>query len=123
MKKEEVLDFLSKYEAANNSHDFKNLENLIHKNAVYFFSDCELYWFNEIKDEINATFNNIKEETYRINNIQIIHLDNSSSTVIYDFIWNGLVDWVKTEWRGRWTNTIIKEDGELYMKHEHLSTK
>ncbi len=88
--KQEVTVFLKEYEAASNSHDFDNVRPLILPEAVYYFSNENLYCIKEIEKAFTETFNTIKDEKYSINEVEWVGLSDTVAACVYKFHWIGL---------------------------------
>lgn len=118
---QELEQFLKQYETATNTHDFNHVASLIAKEAVYWFSDGSFVGIDEIRKAFINTWNKIREEKYRIDNIQWVSCTDTAAVCIYNFHWEGIVDGEKLSGHGRGTNVIGKVDGQWKMLHEHLS--
>ncbi len=119
--KAEVSAFLKQYEKATNSHDFNNVRPLIAPEAIYFFSNENLFGIAEIEKAFTDTFNTIKDETYSINDVQWLAISDTVAVCVYNFHWVGVMDGERKEGSGRGTNSLVKRDGDWLMVHEHLS--
>ncbi len=117
----EVQNFIELYEEATNSHEFSNVIELIHVNALYRFTDGDFIGINEIKSAFESTWDKIQKEVYKISNLQIINLDTNSATFTYTFNWSGVVNGEKKNGNGRGTNVIIKIQNKVQCVYEHLS--
>ena len=113
--------FVKQYEEATNSHNFNNVRPLIAPEAVYFFSNENLFGIEAIEKAFVSTFNSIKDETYSIKNVRWLAVSDAAAVCVYDFHWVGMVDGERKEGSGRGTNALIKHGGEWLMVHEHLS--
>jgi len=117
----ELSAFVKQYEDATNSHDFNNVRPLIAPEAVYFFSNENLFGIEAIEKAFVSTFNSIKDETYSIKNVRWLAVSEKVAVCVYDFHWVGSVDGERKEGSGRGTNALVKSDGKWLMVHEHLS--
>lgn len=117
----ELSAFVKKYEEATNSHNFNNVRPLIAPEAVYFFSNENLYGIAEIEKAFTDTFNTIRDEVYSIRDVKWLAVSETAAVCVYNFHWVGTVDGKRKERSGRGTNALIKRDGEWLMVHEHLS--
>jgi ketosteroid isomerase-like protein len=117
----ELSAFVKKYEEATNSHDFNNVRPLIASEAVYFFSNENLFGIEAIEKAFVGTFNTIKNETYSIKNVRWLAVSETAAVCVYDFHWVGTIDGERKEGSGRGTNALVKRGDEWLMVHEHLS--
>lgn len=122
-QKNEVEFFLQKYEKATNSHDFSNVKELLDEDATYWFSDGNYAGIAEIEKAFVTTWNKIKDETYSIENVKWVSLDENSAVCTYKFKWRGIIDGQSKQGEGRGTNVLIKRESKWYIVHEHLSAQ
>lgn len=120
--KKEIEDYFNKYEKESNSHSFDNLEKMIHKNAVYRFNDGDFIGIKAIKKAFTNTWKKLNNDTYRIQNLKVVHISKDSFSVYYNFKWRTTVDGVKKSGSGRGTNIVTYENGRLQTIYEHLSS-
>lgn len=113
--------FLRAYERATNSHEISRLEPLIAPEAVYWFTDGSHHGRGAVLAAIAATFATIREETYRIEDVEWIAREGAYAVCRYRFSWSGIVDGVPKSGGGRGTNVLVRADGSWRMLHEHLS--
>lgn len=122
MTETDIKTFIKEYEKATNSHDFEKLKPLIDSKATYWFTDGSFKGHKEIENAIKGTWDKIRNEKYKIQRAQIIFLDNKSSGIKYEFLWEGIVRGKVQKGSGRGTNIITKnQSGKLQVVHEHLS--
>lgn len=117
----ELSALVKKYEEATNSHDFNNVRQLIAPEAVYFFSNENLFGIEAIEKAFTDTFNTILDEVYSIRDVQWLAVSETAAVCVYNFHWIGTIDGERKEGSGRGTNTLVKRGGEWLMVHEHLS--
>lgn len=119
----EVREFLARYEAASNSHDFVLVAPLIAPNAYYRFNDGDF----EGREAIGAAFvrtwtaNDVTGERYWLTGIRVVNTGDRSATVSYDFHWAGKAGERAFEVAGRGTNVLVRGPGGLQSVYEHLS--
>ncbi|MGH3254455.1 MAG: YybH family protein [Streptosporangiaceae bacterium] len=113
--------FIRAYEQATNSHDIAQLAPLIASDAVYWFTDGSHRGRGAVLAAISQTFATIRDEVYRINELEWISIDCSQAVCRYHFAWTGIVDGQARSGSGRGTNVLVKNDGAWQMLHEHLS--
>ncbi|SEG68227.1 protein of unknown function [Actinacidiphila yanglinensis] len=116
-----LTEFIRAYEQATNSHDITRLVPLIAPEAVYWFSDGSHRGREAVLRAIADTFATIRDETYRIDDLEwIVHSDDHA-VCRYRFTWTGAVDGRPRSGSGRGTNVLVNNAGTWQMLHEHLS--
>ncbi len=118
---DELGQFMRTYEAANNSHDFAQLEPLIAPDATYWFTDGSYEGITEIRAAVEATFARIQNETYTISELVWPVIGNNVAVCTYHFAWRGMVKGKEKSGAGRGTNVLQKSNGGWQVAHEHLS--
>lgn len=113
--------FVRAYEQATNSHDLTRLAPLIAADAVYWFSDGSHRGRDAVLAAIAETFATIRDEVYRIDDLEWITADHGQAVCRYRFTWTGTVDGQPKSGTGRGTNVLVNSDGTWQMLHEHLS--
>jgi len=113
--------FVHAYERATNSHDLTRLGPLIASDAVYWFSDGSHRGREAILAAIGRTFATIRDEVYRIDDLEWIAHDDSHAVCRYRFAWHGVIDGRPGSGTGRGTNVLVDNAGSWQMLHEHLS--
>ncbi|MCA0983537.1 nuclear transport factor 2 family protein [Halobacillus yeomjeoni] len=109
-------------EEATNTHNFKNVSELISEEAVYYFSDEIVYGHENLKSYFEKTWEHIRDEEYQIYDVNWISTSDTVAVCIYKFHWAGKIDGILKEGQGRGTN-VFKKDGQGWkVVHEHLST-
>lgn len=112
---------MREYIEATNTHDFDNVEALVHADAVYFFSDQTCRAGLELRNYFERTWRTVVDEAYAAENLHWISIDEQSATCVYQYTWAGLIDGVMRQGVGRGTNVLIREQGQWLVVHEHLS--
>lgn len=110
------------YEQANNSHLFTNVKPFIAENATYWFTDGSFTGIDEIQAAVEATFDKIQDEDYRIEDLKWVIEEDSTAACTYKFIWSGIIDGIAKQGSGRGTNVLKKQNDGWRIIHEHLST-
>jgi hypothetical protein len=122
MTKEELTHFLKEYETKTNTHKFSEVKPLIAENAVYWFSDGQHVGLKAIEQAFAGTWKKIKQEEYKIKNVEWLFITETTAVCIYNFTWVGKVSGKLKEGVGKGTNVIVKNGKHWQMLHEHLST-
>lgn len=119
----DYIQALERYIEATNTHDFQNVRQLLHPNAVYWFSDKTCTSPEEIQAYFEHAWDLIKEEVYSAADVQWIAVDGNTATCVYHYRYEGYLQGKFVKGSGRATNVFIK-DTELGWKliHEHLSS-
>ena len=115
-------DFMRLYEAAANAHDLEAILNLIADDAVFLFSDGSAHIGKAaVKKAIQANFDAIKNETYRISQITWLGQSDGFAACVYGFEWSGTIEGKPAGGAGRGTTVLTRVDGNWRVVHEHLS--
>ena len=115
---------LEQYIAATNTHDFSQVEKVLHPNAVYWFSDKTCTSLEEIGRYFENAWNVIKEEVYSAVDVQWIAADQHCAICLYTYQYEGYYNGKFVTGSGRATNVFTKTaDGEWKLIHEHLSNQ
>ncbi|WLD94425.1 nuclear transport factor 2 family protein [Alkalihalobacillus sp. AL-G] len=114
---------LQTYIDATNTHDFTNVKNVLHEDAVYWFTDKTCTSLNEIQAAFENAWDVIKDEVYSATDVQWLTVDENSATCIYTFHYEGYIDEEFISGSGRATNVFTKDGNrEWKLIHEHLSS-
>jgi len=108
---------------ATNTHNFDEVEKLLHQDAVYTFSGTEMKGLEKIRAYFEKTWSNIEDEEYWATDIQWLHDGEESKTCIYQYNYKGYVKGALVEGFGKATNVFVKcaEKNRWLLVHEHLS--
>lgn len=112
---------LENYIKATNTHQFENVEKLLHSNAVYWFGDKTCTTISEIQSYFIDAWNAIEDEIYNAQNIEWLVESEHTATCIYQYTYEGYLNGKSVSGSGRATNVFKKENGEWKLIHEHLS--
>jgi ketosteroid isomerase-like protein len=115
-------EFMNEYEAVTNAHALDALLELIADDAIYLFSNQTAHIGKPaIRKAIQANFEAIEGEVYRIRNLKWLANSNEVVACAYEFEWSGLVDGGPVSGHGRGTTVIRRVEGHWKVAHEHLS--
>ncbi|MET7478197.1 nuclear transport factor 2 family protein [Streptomyces sp. NPDC005648] len=117
-----LTEFIRAYERATNSHDTAQLIPLIAPEAVYWFTDGSHRGREAVLSAIARTFATIRDEIYRIDDLEWIAHSDEHAVCRYRFTWTGTIDGEPRSGSGRGTNVLVNNAGTWQMLHEHLST-
>jgi uncharacterized protein (TIGR02246 family) len=110
------------YEAAANAHDLEAMLNLIADDALFLFSDGTAHFGKDaIRKAIQANFDAIGDEIYRISNLTWLGHSETIAVCVYAFEWSGTVGGKHGSGAGRGTAVLRRIDGDWRVAHEHLS--
>lgn len=113
---------MRQYEAAANRHDLKALLEMIADDAIFWFSDRSAHVGKDaIARAIQANFNAIKNEEYRITDLAWLAATDDLAVCVYEFRWSGEVSGKPASGGGRGTSLLRRIDGQWRLAHEHLS--
>lgn len=118
---QELAAFIEGYEQANNSHVWANVAPYIAPDATYWFTDGSYTGLDEIRKAIEATFEAIQDEIYKISDVKWPVMTDEAAVCTYRFSWRGIVDGQPSSGTGRGTNVLKNRDGSWRIVHEHLS--
>ncbi|MBS4196737.1 YybH family protein [Lederbergia citri] len=113
---------LQAYIDATNSHDFNNVKDLLHPNAVYWFTDRSCTSLEEIECYFNNAWDTIKNEVYSAKDVQWISESDTSAACIYTYHYEGYYEGKFVSGSGRATNVFTFVGHKWELIHEHLSS-
>jgi len=113
---------MREYEAAANRHDLQAMLAMIADDAIFWFSDQSAHVGKlAIASAIQSNFDAIKNEQYRIENLNWLAASDDIAACVYEFRWSGEVNGKPASGGGRGTSLIRRIDGKWRLVHEHLS--
>ncbi|WP_409271922.1 YybH family protein [Neobacillus sp. SCS-31] len=113
---------LENYIRATNTHNFGEVEKLLHPEAVYWFSDKTCTSISDIKVYFENSWNLIQDEVYSASDINWLAVDANTATCIYRYHYEGFYNGTFISGSGRATNVFVKDaNQEWKLIHEHLS--
>jgi hypothetical protein len=74
-----------------------------------------------ILSAIADTFTAIRDETYRIYDLEWVVADDNQAVCRYRFSWTGIINGQPRSGGGRGTNVLIRSGESWQVLHEHLS--
>ncbi len=117
-----VIAFVEEFEQASASKDFGQVQHMIHPEALFRFNDGDFQGIEAIKTAFENTWaHDIQNEQYQLSNIDVLHLDQLSATVTFNYRWSGITTRGPMEISGRGTQVIVQSGDQLQIKLEHLS--
>nr|AIA10525.1 SnoaL-like domain protein [uncultured bacterium] len=118
---EELTAFMQAYERANNSHVWANVAPMVAADATYWFTDGSYKGIEEIHQAVEATFEKLQDEVYKITELKWPVVSENVAVCTYKFSWQATIDGVKHSGGGRGTNVLEKQNNTWMIVHEHLS--
>src|SRR5882762_6841013 len=113
-------EFMRAYEAAANAHDLDATLKLIAEDAIFLFSNESSHVGKDaIRKAIQANFDTIKNEKYRIQNLTWLAISEEVATCAYDYVWSGEIDGQRAGGNGRGTTVLRRIEGNWRVAHEH----
>lgn len=117
----ELEKFIQVYEQKANTKNFDQVKPFIHTNAIFWFSDGSFHGLEEIKNAFEKTWDNLKDEVYKISDLRWLVQKDSEAVCIYKFSSESTFNNKKVIFNGRGTNVLKKIDNKWLIVHEHLS--
>lgn len=114
-------EFIRIYEQTANSGRFADVEPMISRDALFWFSDGSHKGIKSIRLPFESTRQTIRDEDTRISELKWLYRSRDCAVYIYHFVSTGKVHGITVQNRGRGTNVIVSECGHLKIIHEHLS--
>ena len=117
-----VVNFLNRFEIAQATRSFANVVDMIHPNALFRFNDGDYRGLLAIQRAFESTWSqDVKNEHYRLNNIEVISVDSNSAVATFQFTWSGKGAKGPFHIVGRGTSILVLHEGRLKVIVEHLS--
>ncbi|EGP4915547.1 DUF4440 domain-containing protein [Enterococcus faecium] len=117
------LDILEDYIMRINTHDFKQVNEILTKKSLFIFTDQICSTPNEIQNYFENAWIEIRDEVYAANEVRLLFEDNHTKVYTYIYEYSGYDcndQYVKG--KGKATNVFCKIDGSWKLVHEHLSS-
>ena len=115
------MEILNNYIHATNSHDFKEVQKLLHPKAVYYFSNQTCKGLKEIQQYFENAWETVKDENYEAHDVTWLFTSSHSATCVYTYFYEGYIDGKYVSGKGRATNVFVHEGEQWLLIHEHLS--
>lgn len=116
------MNALEQFIKATNTHDFENVKQILHPEAIFWYADKSCATTNEIQSYFENSWSLIKEEVYSISNVRWIAVDEETATCLYTYHYEGYINDRFVSGGGRATNIFIRDqEGTWKLIHEHLS--
>ncbi len=109
------------YEEKINQRRFEEIEPLISKEAVFWSGAGTYSGIDAIREAFEASWEHVRNETYRIDTLNWVAIDETVATCTYRFGWRADIGAMAFEGNGRGTAILHKEEGGWKIVHEHLA--
>ncbi|MEI6729114.1 MAG: DUF4440 domain-containing protein [bacterium] len=97
-------------------------KDIIHRDAIYTFTDGRFVGLDQILKAFGDTWDQIKEEVYTIKDIKWLVANQNFALCVYTFEWSGKIDKKPSSGMGNATNVLVRDDNNNWkFIHEHLS--
>lgn len=111
---------LRAYEAALSTYDWVQIAPFIHPDACFVFSSGTHLGREAIGEAVRRVFTIIRDEQYRISELQWVMQTPSFATCVYRFEWCGVIDGQPASGAGRGTCVLVCQDQRWLLLNEHL---
>jgi len=111
---------LQEYERRLGKQQWAAVEDLIHEEAVFIFSDGTFRGKAEIGQAFEKTFETIQDEQYSLHDLDWLVVTDDVAACIYKFRWQGFVNGKEASGGGRGTTILQKTHKGWQIVHEHL---
>lgn len=108
---------VASYEEQINRHDFSAVENLISKDAVFWFNDGQYHGHEQLRAVFEKTWRLLQNEFYWLTDVTWLNAE----TCMYTFNWLAQINGKEGFGKGRGTSALREENGRWVIVHEHLS--
>lgn len=122
--KEDVREFLHRFEQLASEKDLGLIENLVHEDAFFRFNDGDFRGRAAVRQVFQKTWDassSVAGEKYYLTDIEVLSADQNSATATYTYNWEGRFEGRSFSIKGRGTRILVKVNGSLQIIHEHLS--
>lgn len=117
-------DFITQYETALRTQDWRNVAPLIHNDACVTFSSGTLHKGKQaIKAAFEYNFTLIKNEHYSVEKVHWVKKDNSMAVYLFEYFWKGIINGNLVEGNGIGTSVLVYENEHWILLTENLSKK
>jgi ketosteroid isomerase-like protein len=112
--------FLDEYEHRLALRCWEALEDLIHEQAVFVFSEGTYRGQAEIEGAFRRTFQTIDDEQYAIHDVEWVAVTEGMAVCAYEYRWQGMIDGRRTRGGDRGTTVLLRVGEDWQIVHEHL---
>ena len=112
---------LALYRDRINLHHFDELRPLIADDALFWFGDGSHEGIEAIRQAFEATWSVLTDETYWLDDLRWLALNDKASVCTYRFHWRATVRGALSTGTGRGTSVLMPRPSGWRIVHEHLS--
>jgi len=117
-------EFISQYENALATQNWKIVEPLIHKKCSVTFSNGKNFQGKEqVRGAFQKNFELSKSEAYEISEVKWVTKGESFAVFTFCYSWSGIINGKKASGSGRGTSAIVLKDVGWRLLAEHLGPK
>ena len=119
-----VVQFLNRFEEIAEKENFDLIQDMVHDNAFFRFSDGDFLGKPAVRGAFEKTWKGsagVKKERFYLTDIRVLSVDSASATATYTYNWEGTMEGRSFRIQGRGTRVLVLESGRLQIIHEHLS--
>ncbi len=117
-------EFIKSYESALKSQKWENVEPLFSDQVSVTFSNGIVHrGKEEVRKAFQNNFQKIKNEDYRMDQINWLIKEKFYAVYLFTFLWSGLVNGEQVSGGGIGTSVIIDQGNGWKLLTEHLSKK
>lgn len=109
---------MQEYERITNRHEIGPWGELVADDATYWFTTGSYSGRDAIVAAVAHNFDVIRDEDYRISDVEWVAGGEDFAVARYRFAWTGLRDGKPASGSGRGTNVLVKRSGRWQMAHE-----
>lgn len=113
-------EILQAYEQRLSLQSWHLVEELIHDDAVFIFTESTFRGKEEIRGAFEKTFALIKDENYWLTNLQWVVRKNDIASCEYLFHWKGVIHGKPSSGGGRGSSVLIRTNVGWKIILEHL---
>lgn len=117
----EAAKTLARYAEVINNHNFDDVTQLIAEDAVFWFGDGSHAGLKAIRQAFEATWYNLANETYWLEEVRWIAQGEAAASCLYRFHWQATVSGEQRAGSGRGTSVFARRPEGWKIVHEHLS--
>ena len=124
LTREAVLVFLDDFEQLAAQERFALLQDKVHADAVFRFSDGDFVGRAAVQQAFESTWRSgatVQDKRFWLSDIQVLTLDTHSASATYSWHWQGRQNGQLFQIDGRGTRVLVLQGGQLQILHEHLS--
>ncbi|UTR15927.1 nuclear transport factor 2 family protein [Salipaludibacillus sp. LMS25] len=113
---------LEAYIKATNSHQFEEVAQVLHPEAVYWFTDKTCTTHEDIQQYFEQAWHIVKNEIYEAKDVMWLTATDTTAVCTYTYKYEGYIEGRFVTGSGRATNVfVVDESGDWKLIHEHLS--